>query len=403
MAAGNRIGKVEPNSIAARVILAFFASAGIFYVNIMPTIVDALKVGLAFTNKDAGLVAACNTYGGACGALLITFLVRRVNWKVAAPLMLTAMIAIDLTSMLLTHPAAMMMVRFGHGVIAGSLVGLSYSVFSRTENPDRTFGITLAIQTGFGGLAIMVVPLLVTTYGTTALFMTLVLFSALTLLLIQFLPDYPIVVTKPKVTLDTPVSLAPLLFTLASICLFQAANMGLFVFMIELGRNAGHDIGFVSESLGLAGWVSMLGGVAVAVFSTRHGVFKPIVGGIALAVVGNWMFLFSEYKWVWILANFTTGILWNFVISHLLGMCARFDKTGRSAAWGGFVSKIGLASGPLTASFVLVGDNFARLIWLAVGVFFLAALAASVPSWLLDRRVKHNENSDAPLLEGTMR
>jgi len=389
MTIGIRFNRAAPDGMIARVILSFLASAGIFYVNIMPTIVDALKVGLAFSNKDAGLVAACNTYGGACGALLITFFVRRINWRIAAPLMLSAMIGIDFISMLLTHPTAMMMVRFGHGIIAGSLVGLSYSIFSRTKNPDRTFGITLAIQTGFGGLAIMIVPLMVATYGTTALFTTLILFSAVTLILIQFLPDYPLVIVKPNAPPAKPLLLKPLIFTLISICLFQAANMSLFVFIIELGRNVGLNIEFISETLGLAGWVSMLGGVAVAVFSTRHGIFKPIFFGMAVTILGTWALLFSHYKWVWILSNFATGITWNFVISHLLGMCARFDKTGKSAAWGGFVSKIGLASGPMIGSFVLVGDNYANLIWVAVGTFVIGAIAAALPSWKLDQSLEH--------------
>ena len=340
MVIAKHIYRVAPDGLAARIILSFFASAGIFYVNIMPTIVDALKVGLDFSNKDAGLVSACNTYGGAAGALLITFFVRRTNWRLAAPLLLVSLIAIDLVSMLQVQPVPMMVIRFGHGVVAGALVGLSYSVFSRTNDPDRTFGITLAVQTGFGGLAIMVVPLLVGTYGTAALFMTLVLFSAVTLVLIQFLPDYPVAISKDEVSVKQRIATVPLILTLISVCMFQAANMGLFAFMIELGRHNGLDIEFISGSLGLAGWVSMLGGVAVAVFSTKHGVFKPIIFGMVISIVGTWVLLYSQFKLVWVLSNFATGITWNFVISHLLGMCARFDQSGKSAAWGGFASKM---------------------------------------------------------------
>lgn len=385
MANAYRMYKVSPDGLAARVILSFFASAGIFYVNIMPTIVDALKVGLAFSNKEAGLVSACNTYGGAAGALLITFFVRRVPWKIAAPIMLATLIGIDIVSMLLVHPVPMMMLRFGHGIVAGALVGLSYAVFSRTNNPDRTFGITLAIQTGFGGLAIIVVPLLVGTYGTAALFFTLVAFSTVTLVLIQFLPEYPIVVPKLAAPLNSHVSLIPLSLALISVCLFQAANMSLFAFMIELGRHLGLDIAFISGSLGIAGWVSMLGGVAVAVFSTKHGVFRPVVVGTVISLVGTWMLLYSDVKVVWIVSNFATGITWNFVISHLLGMCARFDRTGKSAALGGFASKIGLASGPMVGSFVLVGDRYDDLIWMAVGTFVVSAASGGIVARGLDR------------------
>jgi hypothetical protein len=46
--------KAKPDGEVARILLAFLATAGIFYINIMPAIVDGLKEGLAFSNKGAG-------------------------------------------------------------------------------------------------------------------------------------------------------------------------------------------------------------------------------------------------------------------------------------------------------------------------------------------------------------
>ena len=70
----------------------------------------------------------------------------------------------------------------------------------------------------------------------------------------------------------------------------------------------------------------------------------------------------ASVKWIWIAANIGTGITWNFVISHLLGMCARFDRTGQTAVWGGFASKMGLASGPMLFSFIVGVGNYSALI-----------------------------------------
>ena len=64
----NSLPKVSPNGMSARLLLAFQATAGIFYVTIMPALVDGLKVGLGFSNKQAGLVGSCNVYGAAGGA-----------------------------------------------------------------------------------------------------------------------------------------------------------------------------------------------------------------------------------------------------------------------------------------------------------------------------------------------
>jgi len=56
----------------------------LFYVNIMPTIVSGLIEALGFTNQQAGNVASANMYGAAVGALLIVFLIKRLNWQAAS-------------------------------------------------------------------------------------------------------------------------------------------------------------------------------------------------------------------------------------------------------------------------------------------------------------------------------
>lgn len=371
----------------ARLLLAFLATAGFFYVNIMPALVDGLKVGLGFSNKQAGLVGSCNVYGAACGAFLIVFLVRRINWRSAAHWFLLGLLGMDLLSMLVKFPIALMGARFLHGFIGGMLVGLSFSIIARTIAPDRTFGVLLLVQVFAGGLGVMTLPLLVPRFGTNVLFAALIMFSITTLVMLQFLPDYPVKAPVPRTPGAAPDRLRwrPLLLALFSVFFFQAANMGLYAFIIGLGEHHGLELTFISETLGLANWIATLGAVLVIVLSTRFGIFKPILGGILLALVGTYTLHFSEVKWIWIAANIGTGITWNFVISHLLGMCARFDQTGQTAVWGGFASKMGLASGPMLASFIVGAGNYSALIATALVLLTFAAVASAIPAWVLDR------------------
>ena len=96
--------RVSPHGMTARVLLSFLATAGLYYVNIMPALVDGLKVGLGFSNRDAGLVGSANVYGAACGAFLIVFFVRRIPWRMGAQLLLFGLIGMDLVSMLVNSP-----------------------------------------------------------------------------------------------------------------------------------------------------------------------------------------------------------------------------------------------------------------------------------------------------------
>ena len=185
--------------MTARVLLSFLATAGLFYANIMPALIDGLKEALHFTNQEAGRVGAFNMYGGAFGALLIAFAARRiVNWRGAAQRMLVTLVVLDLVSMLVTGPAMLMAVRFVHGAVGGALVGLAFSIFARTAAPDRTFGVLLLVQAGAGGAGVMSLPLLVPMFGTPILFCALILFNVVTLLMLQFLPAYPVVAPKAE-------------------------------------------------------------------------------------------------------------------------------------------------------------------------------------------------------------
>ena len=382
-----RLPRVSPDSMTARFLLAFLATAGFFYVNIMPALVDGLKVGLGFSNKQAGLVGSCNVYGAAGGAFLIVFLVRRIHWRTAAHFFLLGLIVMDLLSMLVKNPFALMGARFLHGFIGGMLVGMSYSIFARTKSPDRTFGVLLLVQVFAGGLGVMSLPLLVPKFGTNVLFAALILFSLTTLVMLQFLPDYPVKPPLPR-TPGAPLDrlqLGPLLLALVSVFFFQAANMGLFAFIIGLGEHHGLEVAFVSETLGIANWIATLGAALVIVVSTRFGIFKPILGGMLLTLVGTYVFNYSDVKWIWIAANIGTGITWNFVISHLLGMCARFDQSGQTAVWAGFASKMGLASGPMLFSFIVGVGNYSALIAMALVLLTFATLASAIPAWVLDR------------------
>jgi hypothetical protein len=205
--------------------------------------------------------------------------------------------------------------------------------------------------------------------------------------MLQFLPDYPVKAPALRAPGAAPdkLQLKPLLLALFSVFFFQAGNMGLFAFIIGLGKYHGLEVAFVSETLGIANWFATIGAVLVIVISTRFGIFKPILGGMLLTLAGTYVFNYSEVKWIWIAANIGTGITWNFVISHLLGMCARFDRTGQTAVWGGFASKMGLASGPMLFSFIVGAGNYSALIATALVLLAFATFASAIPAWVLDQ------------------
>ncbi|MDO8296580.1 MAG: hypothetical protein Q7T19_09100 [Caulobacter sp.] len=378
--------RVPEDSLLASVLLSFLATAGLFYVNIMAALVDGLISGAGLTAKQAGLVASANVYGAAVGALTAVFIIRRLPWRPTAVTVLLGLITIDLASTLLRDPQVLIAVRFLHGLVGGLLVGVAFAVIARTKAPDRTFGMLLVVQFGLGGLGLMFLPRLVPVFGPGVLFVALATFSLATLVMTPFLGAYEaapkVAATGPK----APTRWIPLVLVFVGIFLFQAANMGLAAYIIGLGKGAGLELGFITDTLGAANWIGALGSALVVFMGARFGRFWPVVAGLALTLAGTWAFHFSELPWVYLVANIGTAITWAFVIPYLLGMSAAFDKAGQMAALAGFFSKMGLASGPAMAAFVASGGQYDGLINISVLGLALSGLASIAPALALDRQ-----------------
>lgn len=368
-------------------VFALLATAGFFYINIMAAIVDGLITGLGFSNAEAGMVGSANIYGASFGALSAVFIVRHVRWRPVLAVLFVLMMCIDLLSTVIQVPTLLILARAAHGIIAGMSVGIVYSVMARLASPDRAFGVLLVLQFGLGGLGVMFLPQLVPQFGARILFLVLAALTALAMLAILAVPR----------TLDAnqgnaqrvagnaglrhPVALAALF----SLFLFQAGNMALAAFIIRLGEHFHLERGFISDALGWATWIGTLGAVLVIVMGTRFGRLRPLIVAFLLTLVGTAAFLWSGSWLVFLVANVGTAITWSYVVPYLFGMISRLDGSGRLATMGGFVSKCGLASGPLAAGFLLRTDNFALLIWLAFATLVLSGLAALLTARRIDQ------------------
>jgi hypothetical protein len=309
----------------------------------------------------------------------------------AAVVLLVGLITVDLVSMLLTSAPVLIGTRFVHGCIGGLLVGIGFAVMSRTTEVDRSFGYLLTIQFGLGGLGLIYLPPLVPAFGTKALFLSLVSFSVVTLLMLPFLADYP--ARKQEPGADGKKGNRKLIaLALLATFLFQAANMGIYAYAIGIGKHALLETGFVSNALGVAAWVAIVGSVLVILMSTRYGRLWPVGIAILLTAVSIWLLHFSDVKpggWetsVYWWSNVLWGITWAFVISYLLGMCSEFDTTGQMAALGGFASKMGLASGPAVAALLVGDDNYGLLINVSVVALIACLTVMILPAAALDRK-----------------
>ncbi len=378
--------KAKKDSMLVRVLISFLTTAGLFYVNIMPALIDGFKQALHFSNQQAGFVSSVNAYGTAVGAFAVIFYIKKINWRITVALLLLALIAIDLSCIKITNPDTLALVRFLHGCVGGSLVGIGFAVTARTKDSDKTFGVLLVVQFGLGGLGMMYIPQLVPDFGIKVLYLSLVAFSSVTLLMLPFISDYKLGKDVKKLTPSSwkLLSQRPLQFTLSSIFLFQAANMGLYAFIFGLGKHYGLSVEFLSVSLAWAAWIAILGPVLVIWMSTRFGLFKPLAIGIFFTIIGTIILLYSDVKLIWIIANIGVGITWAFVNPYLFSICARLDDNGQVAAMGSVASKLGLATGPAVVGLMLANDNYSLVIIIASIVLLISLFTSLAAAKLVD-------------------
>ena len=366
----------DQSSFIAAIFYSILATAGLFYVNLGGAFLSAFVDGLGVERDIAGFIVSANKYGAAFGALIATFIVKNVEWRKAVRLLFIGLIVFDLISTQITSPNILILVRFIHGTIGGLSVGIGLSIIARTYNPDKIFGMLLAVQYSFGSIGILAVPRLVDAYGQGALFATLICFTLMTLIILPFIPDVDSnneTSTTKSNFYQIPLS-GLLVLSLCCLFLFQAANMGVADYAFELGKDIGLDKNEISNLLTIANFISILGGVLVYIIGIKFGRTIPLCFGICTAAVFTYLLHYSDNVNNYFIANTMTGIAWGFTIPYLLGLCATFDKFGQMAALAGFISKLGLASGPLIGALFIMTQGFSFIINLATIALIIALL-----------------------------
>ena len=265
-------------------------------------------------------------------------------------------------------------------------MGIGFCIISRTSEADKTFGYLLFIQWGLGGFGLMYLPELVPVYGTMALFLSLITFTCVTLVMMPFIPQYKIEKSSSHTKQTAVIQKKPLYLNLAAIFLFQAANMGLFAYMIGLGKVRGLTIDFMSPALGLASWVALIGAFLVIIIGTKYGRTLPLIASILITALCSWLLHFSDSEQVYLVTNIIIGVTWAFSLPYMFGICSELDKAGQLAALGGFASKLGLASGPMVGALILTNEQYNTVINVAVFGLILSAICIIKPATLLDNK-----------------
>ena len=374
-------------SFVAAILYSIIATAGLFYVNLGGAFLSAFVDGLGVERDVAGYIVSANKYGAAFGALLATFFVKKLEWRLVLRILFFCLIVVDLISTQIKNPDTLILLRFLHGTIGGLSVGFGLSIIARTYNPDKIFGMLLVVQYSFGSIGIFAVPRMVEAFGNGAVFAALIIFTIMAISILPFVPN----VAKSNKELPSSnifnISIGKFLFlALVSLFLFQAANMGVADYAFELGKDIGLENNKISNILTIANIISISGGALVYLIGTKYGRTLPLIIGISTSAIFTFLLHYSDNVSIYFIANTFTGIAWGFTIPYILGLCSSFDTHGQMAALAGFISKMGLATGPLIGSLFIINSGINFIINIAVVSLCISLIAV----WLSSRATEEN-------------
>lgn len=369
------------------VLLALLGTAGFFYVNLAAAIVDGLVGTLGFSSAQAGTVMSANIYGASVGGLIAVFVVRRLPWRPLLVGLLSALVIVELASMLVHSYRVLVPLRVLDGLIGGLSVGIALSLLARTQFPDRAFGALLVFQFAFGGLGSWLLPGIVAAHGTWVLFACMAAMDLLAAATAVFLRmrETGRVHERATTARGTERRRALAAAALLALFLFQAAQMGLFAFIIPLGQSHDLTLPFISQTVGITTWIGTLGAICVIVFGTRMGRTRPLLVAMLVTLVGIAGLYWSGHKGIFFAANASSAVTWSFVVPYLFGIVSTLDRTGWLATLAGFVSGMGLASGPLFAGWIARPHDYAPMVTMALALLLIAGVAMLAASIRVDR------------------
>jgi DHA1 family inner membrane transport protein len=350
-------------------------SIAVLMIGVQPILLGELVEAKQVSLEGVGIVAMAEIVTIGLGVVLGDTLLPLSKLRLITIVAALLAACLDMLTLMATGDGAMTAVRAAAGLAEGVLVWGTTGVIVRTANPARVAGIFFVVQTlaqaAFGALlANAVIP----QAGWKGGFAALSVLTLLPCLLAFWQPARLVPLAPPAVSgfRWSAVTLLPL-----AVAFLQLATLGSFWAYLEpLGKAAGFDAR-AAQTL-IAGVLAMqVVGGSVASFAVRRLAVVPTL--VACSVVLAAVTTAVQQLPAGSTLNFALGcalfgFVWMFMLPFHIGLAFHADPSGRLAGLVPAAQLLGSAFGPLTASFIVEGENAGSVPLLSAGFAVAAAL-----------------------------
>ncbi len=370
----------RPNaSIHAMQVMAALAigTIAVLMVDIQPIVlgelVDARRVSL----EGVGLVAMAEIIMLGLGVVLGDALLPIARLRAVTLVAALAAAGLDLLTLQAKGDAALTAVRAAAGLAEGVLIWVATGVVVRTASPARVGGIFFVLQTlAQALLGAVLANAVIPRWGWAGSFVALGLLALLACALAFAQPARLAPLPPPSATgfRWSARTLQPL-----AVVFLQLAALGSFWAYLEpLGKAAGFDARGAQTLVAASLAMQVIGGI-VATLAVRRLPVVPALLGCSVALAGVTGFIHqlpAGSLQGFAVACALFGFVWLFMLPFHISLALRADPSGRLAGLVPAAQLLGSACGPLTASFIVQGENAGSVPLLSAGFAVAAALLA---------------------------
>jgi len=334
--------KMSPVQVSAALGIGTIA---VLMVGVQPILLGELVEARQVSLEGVGIVAMAEIIMLGLGVVLGDALLSGAWLRLVTVAAALGTACLDLLTLQATGDAAMTGVRAAAGLVEGLLIWGTTGVVVRTANPARVGGVFFITQTlAQALLSAVLANVIIPHRGWQGGFVALGLLALLPCLL-AFLQPRRLSPLAPPAVSGFRWSVATLLPL--SIVFLQLATLGSFWAYLEpLGKAAGFDARAAQTLLAV---------VTISIHQLPGGSTQNFALACALF-----------------------GFVWLFMLPFHIGLAFRADPSGRLAGLVPAAQLLGSAFGPLTASFIVEGENVAAVPLLSAGFAIAGAVLVLV-------------------------
>ena len=355
--------------------LSILGSIAILPVLILPAMVGALIDYAAFTESEAGWLAAAGFAGSAIGAVATGLRIRHYDPARLAVGGLITLAAFDtLAALVSVMPAELFVIlRFISGLSGAVVYAAVVASIAATKNPEKGYGVFMVFQFGLSAIGLYGLPYLLPHIGIVGMYLGLAAAALCSLVLAKSVVHRESAVAEPAIELHILMRPAAILAMLG-IGLYESANFMQYTYAERIGITFGLSNIQIGEVLGIASLLGIPAALLVVWIGDRFGQLGPLLVAIAVSVIGHVMLYSPDGPASFVIAIFALGMSWSFGLAFFYAFEARLDPGGTVIVVGGFFTASGSVAGPALAAALVQPGDFRLVIASAIALYCAAAV-----------------------------